>query len=1142
MGFLDSLNERIDAAADWTGEKLEEGTEWVGDRTEDGLRWGGDQLTEAGWDGGGEAMHEAADGVANVTGAELDERELGQTEDPKELIRGEPSAIESKSTTLSEMSTSIGNTGEALAAIKVNDWAGDGADAFNAVYSTQPGLWAEASSAFSTASSAYKTYSGQLKAAQKKAGDAIDEWKKGERYRDRYNALSSEEKSKSTLDTKAKDAFEAAKEILRGARADRDNAVGVASGELDSAAATAPKEPPFLTKMGQNVSDFMSMGDQAMTSFTEGLVTGTTGMVAFVRSVNPTDSYNRTHPAEYMSRMSDMGTGLVQAAADPGAVVDAMWTEFKEDPFKAFGAAVPEALVGLGTGGAGTAAARSANITRKLADIGTPPRGTPDAPTTPRPNPTSTSTPGDAPTSRPGGTDPATRPTSSDPSPSPAPDRAGGPEQSSTPEPGPAASPDSGPIEAPVNAGPSDSPAPQATPESSSAPAQSATPEPSEAPHQSTTPEHSGTPAESSPASPQSSPDTGGSTDSTPEPRTAPDSPGHADSPAETSHGDSPAAAESTRSESVPPAATPDSDGIDSTDLNLGDNTPGTSAGTPEQSAVSPHDAGTDSRPDTGHSTHASESDPGDRPAAESTRGDSVPPAATPDGQQPGQSPAAAPDSADPAHSPASDGPTAGRDQGPGTTGPGEPGSPRTGGPTSATPEQPGDTPKQHDAPASDSTTPAGDNHNGIRPAAVPPVAALAPSPGTAIPSSSAPHGNGPATPGPAATPSTPHNSNPHGSSNQPGSTKDPANRPHATEPDVPEASHAPDTPGPTPTPDPDKSPGPDAKPHHGPEAHPDTNSDPGSAGPTTPDSYNRLDNDRGPTRVQIDNRHPDLPPRLADDLDEAIRKADNYLNRAWLNHPDRLPDSQRGLLNTISDKIRDGLGLPNRITDPHTLRPGLQNQLNDVVDRINAHERANDRPGDFAHHLDEGRAQPEPNPPLHPDGPPTPDELPDRPSLYKKIASLGSNLSGRLGEWLTNTHLEMRGYDVIASDRPFLNSRGETFRPDFLAVHRDTGEVIAIDSKFGPNATLTNNQATGYTDLARGAGLDAVNETDALKLEKHRISAVSRIEIYSWRQLSPGKDLIDATFAKLLSLPLGRIDSMDNVLKSTSDKLSRWQ
>ncbi|MER5363455.1 hypothetical protein, partial [Streptomyces sp. NPDC002785] len=51
--------------------------------------------------------------------------------------------------------------------------------------------------------------------------------------------------------------------------------------------------------------------------FGGGIVKGTAGLLNFVRSVNPTDPYNLTHPAEYYKGVNMTLAGLVSSAANP---------------------------------------------------------------------------------------------------------------------------------------------------------------------------------------------------------------------------------------------------------------------------------------------------------------------------------------------------------------------------------------------------------------------------------------------------------------------------------------------------------------------------------------------------------------------------------------------------------------------------------------------------------------------------------------------------------------------------------------------------------------------------------------------------------------------------------------------------------
>ena len=142
---------------------------------------------------------------------------------------------------------------------------------------------------------------------------------------------------------------------FRDARTRRDNAASATAAALAAATDSAPTAPPFLQRWGSNFADVDAAFAYAKQNFTSGLLTSLTGIGGFVRSVNPGDIYNATHPGEYLARVSDMAAGMVVAAADPGATVGALWDGVKDNPAEALGALTGDAVLTLATGGAGVA-------------------------------------------------------------------------------------------------------------------------------------------------------------------------------------------------------------------------------------------------------------------------------------------------------------------------------------------------------------------------------------------------------------------------------------------------------------------------------------------------------------------------------------------------------------------------------------------------------------------------------------------------------------------------------------------------------------------------------------------------------------------------------------------------------------------
>ncbi|MEU4599651.1 putative T7SS-secreted protein [Nocardia sp. NPDC023988] len=369
MGIGDFINDLGDSIE----EGLESATEKVGQAYNSALdTWSG-AAKAVGADGLSQWLDDAGDKIVDATGGAVPEKELGETTDPKELIRGEPAKIREVAEQLGQIGTAIDQTGDALRKIDVSDWTGDASTAFHEEFAKQPKLWWDGADAMGKAKGALDAWVHEVEAAQTKAAEAIAKWQAADNEeRDRkneWNAKSDEDrKDKSLTDTWTAMRDEA-RSILNAARTQRDNAANTAVTAITAATETAPQEPPFLSRWGSNFEDLGAMMEHAQANITTGLLTSLTGLVQFVRSINPLDLYNATHPAEYMSKMSDMSTGMILAAADPKATASAMLAGFKANPTEALGALTGDALTTLATGGAGGAAKLTASTVNRVTDV-----------------------------------------------------------------------------------------------------------------------------------------------------------------------------------------------------------------------------------------------------------------------------------------------------------------------------------------------------------------------------------------------------------------------------------------------------------------------------------------------------------------------------------------------------------------------------------------------------------------------------------------------------------------------------------------------------------------------------------------------------------------------------------------------------
>jgi hypothetical protein len=107
-------------------------------------------------------------------------KSLGQTEDPKELVPGNVEQIEANVTRLTTEHTKISARFDSLKAVRVPDWSGVAQESWEVSYDAEVDRWKKYLTHIEETRDAIKAYSGSVTAAQAKAQQAIDRWKKGE--------------------------------------------------------------------------------------------------------------------------------------------------------------------------------------------------------------------------------------------------------------------------------------------------------------------------------------------------------------------------------------------------------------------------------------------------------------------------------------------------------------------------------------------------------------------------------------------------------------------------------------------------------------------------------------------------------------------------------------------------------------------------------------------------------------------------------------------------------------------------------------------------------------------------------------------------------------------------------------------------
>ncbi|MEU2505173.1 putative T7SS-secreted protein [Streptomyces sp. NPDC007863] len=356
-GWGDKLADGWDRTLDKGGELLGEGVDYVTDKA-------GQALDKVGAEDWADAVEDWGDETASSLGAQVGEQQLGQTEEAEELIHGKPAEIAATVKNLRDFRKAFDLVGGGMRKLDAAQWKGEAADAFRAKFQTLPTDWLHAADAMEQAAKALETYSRAVVTAQGKAREAIALYKEGDQdskkavdgYNQRVDAYNAAREGDSPLPRpepftdpgKAK--RQQARDLLNDARKARNEAGETAAGAVRAALAHAPQEPKGLERVKLDLLDLGAGTGVELTHVGGGIVKGSAGLINFVRSLNPVDPYNLTHPAEYYKGVNMTLAGLVSLGANPDRALKNAWEGFKEDPSEGVGRLIPELLGTKGTG------------------------------------------------------------------------------------------------------------------------------------------------------------------------------------------------------------------------------------------------------------------------------------------------------------------------------------------------------------------------------------------------------------------------------------------------------------------------------------------------------------------------------------------------------------------------------------------------------------------------------------------------------------------------------------------------------------------------------------------------------------------------------------------------------------------------
>ena len=298
-------------------------------------------------------------------------------------IEGNPGNIRSKATTMEQKGQLFYDTGDALSKIDVSGWTGRAADEFRDAHDLEPDRWITSGNGFKKAASGLRTYAGQLEDAQSRAEWARKEYERGqqesESARTQYGSYMDRMRSYwSTGGTDQAEPFndwgdpiqQEALQELAAAKADLDNAAHACAGQVKAGCADAPEEPNWLESGLRFVGGILEGAGEAVWDLLTMVPFSPVNMVIDAYKVATGD----LTPEELMKKYElsaedawDMAKGIYTGlTTDPigfgkelgKSLLD--WDTWADDPARALGHLVPDAIIAVATAGTGALATRGA--------------------------------------------------------------------------------------------------------------------------------------------------------------------------------------------------------------------------------------------------------------------------------------------------------------------------------------------------------------------------------------------------------------------------------------------------------------------------------------------------------------------------------------------------------------------------------------------------------------------------------------------------------------------------------------------------------------------------------------------------------------------------------------------------------------
>ncbi|MGH3628859.1 MAG: putative T7SS-secreted protein, partial [Sciscionella sp.] len=241
--------------------------------------------------------------------------ELGETSDPKALVPGDYSALQTTVSELGSYGDVLHEAGAGLTRIDTTEgWSGKAADQFRDVFGGQPGKWPEAGDSFQAASRAVDDYSSTMLWAQGQAADAIRQWEQARVATEQAQSEHAKAPPGTPFHDPGDGGRQAAQDTLARARHQLDSAGDAAADAVDRATSTAPEKPGIFSKVTSGLEH--TLGQAAHTVVDAGK-----------EMVNGAASFGNAalhHPLQFGTAVAGLGLTAVSGLGEgAGGVLDA---------------------------------------------------------------------------------------------------------------------------------------------------------------------------------------------------------------------------------------------------------------------------------------------------------------------------------------------------------------------------------------------------------------------------------------------------------------------------------------------------------------------------------------------------------------------------------------------------------------------------------------------------------------------------------------------------------------------------------------------------------------------------------------------------------------------------------------------------